>query len=70
MMSTPFAKITTPKEKMLTLDEVRERLKDRNLMAVANSAGVHYNALYRLMKGGSNPSYKTVQKLIEYLQKS
>ena len=55
---------------MLTLDEVRERLKDRNLMAVANSAGVHYNALYRLMKGGSNPSYKTVQKLIEYLQKS
>lgn len=54
----------------MTLDEIRERLADMNIRAVARSSGVHYNALYRLIKGGTNPSYKTVQKIIAYLQKS
>lgn len=53
---------------MLTLNEIREQLKDRNLMMVANKAGVHYNALYRLMKGGNKPSYETVRKVVSYLE--
>jgi DNA-binding phage protein len=52
----------------MTLNEVRERLKDSNLMAVSKAAGVHYNALYRLMNESTNPQYETVQKLISYLE--
>ena len=52
---------------MLTLDTIKEQLKDSNLMAVSKSAGVHYNSLYSLMKG-SNPSYSTVKALSDYLE--
>lgn len=53
---------------MLTLEQVREQLTDRNLKAVAEKAGVHYNAVYRFMNGQSNPSYETVRKLCDYLE--
>lgn len=52
----------------MTLLEVRERLKDSNLMAVSKAAGVHYNALYRLMNHSTKPQYETVEKLIKYLE--
>lgn len=67
MMSTSNSKSLTWDEQMLTLDEIKDRLKDMNLMRVASKAGIHYNALYRLANGGTNPSYETVQKLIAYL---
>ena len=54
---------------MLTLDEIRWQLADRNIKAVAQKAGVHPNAVYRFMKGQSNPSYETVRKLCDYLEK-
>lgn len=53
---------------MLTLDEIRSQLTDRNLKAVAEKSGVHYNAVYRFMNGQSNPSYETVRKLCQYLE--
>lgn len=53
---------------MLTLDEVREKLKDRNLVKVAKTCGVHYNCLYRFMRGKSSPAYETVQKLVTYIE--
>lgn len=53
---------------MHTLDEIRAALKDRNLKQVADSIGIHQNALYRLMSGATNPSYSTVIKLVEYLR--
>lgn len=53
---------------MLTLDEVKDKLKDRNLMKVSKAAGVHYNCLYRFMRGKSNPSYETVQKLVAHIE--
>ncbi len=53
---------------MLTLDQIRERLRDRNIKAVSEKAGVHYNAVYRFMNGQSNPSYETVRKLCDYLE--
>lgn len=52
---------------MMTLEQIREKLKDRNLSVVADAAGVHRNALYRLMNSRSNPSYETVRRLVEYL---
>lgn len=51
----------------MTLEEIKDRLKHSNLKAVASASGVHYNALYRLMNGGTNPSYETVRKLIDYI---
>jgi DNA-binding phage protein len=67
-MSTLNANLFTQKGNFMTLSDVRERLKDSNLMAVSKAAGVHYNALYRLMNESTNPQYETVQKLISYLE--
>ncbi len=53
---------------MMTLEEIKNQLQDANLKRVAERAGVHYNALYRLMNGNTNPSYETVKKLSDYLE--
>lgn len=54
---------------MMTINEIRARLKPMNLKAVARESGVHYNAIYRLMNGGTSPAYETVQKIVTYLEK-
>ena len=53
---------------MLTVEQIRERLQHSNLKAVAESIGIHYNTLYRLMKTESDPSYSTVKAVSDYLQ--
>ena len=53
---------------MLTLPEIKQRLEVMNLKAVADRAEVHHNAVYRLMKEGSKPSYETVKRLSDYLE--
>ena len=55
---------------MLTIDEIRERVKDRSVKKVARMSGVHFNALYRLVSGKSKPSYETLKKLSEYLEQN
>lgn len=55
---------------MLTIEEIRSRLEDRNIKAVAERAGVHFNVIYRLMSGQSNPSYETLKRLSAYLEKN
>lgn len=56
---------------MLTLEEIRHRLRESHskINKVAESAGLHPNAVYRLMKDGSSPSYDTVKKLSDYMEK-
>ena len=54
---------------MQELDKLRQMLDDMNLQSVARGAGVHPNALYRLMAGGTNPRYKTVQLVLAYLKR-
>ena len=54
---------------MQELDKLRQMLDDMNLQSVARGAGVHPNALYRLMAGGTNPRYATVQRIMNYLTK-
>jgi len=51
----------------MLLNEVKEKLKDRNIKAVAKSIDVHYNTLYKLLNGVNEPSYSTLSKLIAYL---
>lgn len=53
---------------MLTLDEVKRRLKPMNLQHVAKETGIHPNALYRICAGASGPRYETVKKLSDWLE--
>ena len=54
---------------MLTLEQIKERLRDSNLRAVSQSSGVNYHTLVKLMsQDGRDPAYSTVKALSDYLQ--
>ena len=53
--------------KRLTVEQIRKRLKDRNLSAVAKAAGVSNDTLYRLMHGVCTPTPATLTVLSLYL---
>ena len=56
---------------MMTLEQVREALQDRNLAKVSESTGLHYQTVYRVANGiGSQVSYQVVKSLSDYLSKS
>lgn len=58
------------KRKNLTADQIRERLRDRNLSVVARSTGLSKDTLYRLMhKQVKSPSPATIILLSIYLQR-
>jgi N-acetylmuramic acid 6-phosphate (MurNAc-6-P) etherase len=52
---------------MLTLEEIREKLKDRKLKMVADACGVHSETLRRLLKG-QMVSYETTKAVSDYLE--
>jgi len=53
---------------MLTLEEVRRRLADRNLSAVSRMIGMPYSTLYAVASGREEkPTYATVKALSDYL---
>lgn len=52
---------------MLNPDEIRERLKDRKLKAVAEATGLHPNTVYAFVRGETSPTYETLRVLYEYL---
>jgi len=52
---------------VLTLEQIRDRLKHSNLKAVAEAAGIHYNTLHKLMNKECDPAYSTVKALSDYL---
>jgi len=59
----------TTKGLTVELDEIRELLKDRNISAVAENAGVSYPMLQRFMRNEvDDPSYKMIIALIKYLE--
>lgn len=54
---------------MMTLEEVRERLKDRKIRVVAKSIGVHPMTLYRLANNEQyDPKASMLEKLTEYFK--
>jgi transcriptional regulator with XRE-family HTH domain len=55
--------------KMLNLDEIRKKLSDRQLNIVAARVGLHYNTLYKFMRGDDNITIKTLEKIYNYLSK-
>ena len=52
----------------MTLDEIKEKLKDRNIKIVANTIGVHFNTLYKIVHGTNQPNHSTYTKLVDYLK--
>jgi len=53
---------------MLTLDEIREGLKDRRLLVVAEATGIHANTLMEVRDNPlANPTYKVFKLLNDYL---
>ena len=55
---------------MLTLEQIRLKLQDRNLKKVANNIGMNYLVLWRAVKKNTSPSYKTVKKISDYLERN
>lgn len=53
---------------MLTLEQVVERLADRNLRQVSDRSGIPYITLYNVAKGKSVPHYKTIKAISDYLE--
>lgn len=57
-------------KKLLTVEEIREKLVDRNLKKTSAKANVNYKSLLFLFNGKiNNPDYETVKKLSFYFQK-
>lgn len=52
---------------MLTVEQIKNLLKDANLKKVAEKSGVHYATIYRFMREDSKPLYETVKALSDYL---
>jgi DNA-binding phage protein len=52
---------------MMELDAIRAALKDCNIQAVARSTGLHPNAIYRFLRGQTEPRYATIERLARYL---
>lgn len=56
---------------MLTIEEIQEKLKDRNLTKVAESCDLTRPFISAIRSGKvKNPSYETVKKLSDYLEGS
>lgn len=55
-------------KKKPTLEEIRKRLKDHNLAAVAKATGLSNDTLYRLMHGVTTPNPSTITVISLYLQ--
>ena len=55
-------------QKILTLKEIQNQLKDRNLRKVSEIVGLNYHTILRISKGiEKNPRYETLTKLSDYL---
>lgn len=55
---------------MLTLEQIRERLKDRRLTVISEATEISHQTLWRIRDEGGNPTQKTIKKLSKYLEDS
>ena len=55
---------------MMTLEQVRAALKDRNLQAVSQATGLAAQTLYRISWGKNKPHMATLKIISEYLTKA
>lgn len=54
---------------MMTLEQVKEKLQDRNIAEVSRRCNLQYQTVFNIANGiNKNPSYNTVVKLVEYFK--
>lgn len=54
---------------MLTIEEIKKRLQDRNLKEVSRRTGIGYAYLHALATGRrENPTYQVMVKISDYLE--
>lgn len=54
---------------MLSIEEIRSKLKDRKVTVVSQATGIHKNTIYKIRRGQvTNPELETVKTLSDYLQ--
>lgn len=53
---------------MLTIEQIRQYLHDRNLSIVAKESGINYQTIRVIKRDeNANPHYRTLEKLSNYL---
>lgn len=56
--------------RLLTINEIRERLQDRRLEMVSEATGLHYNTVLYIKTGtAKGANIRTIEKLSDYLLK-
>lgn len=56
---------------MLTLDHIKQRLKDLRPSRVAEATNLHFNTIRDIRDNpDANPTYKVMQALSDYLEKN
>jgi len=54
---------------MYSLEEIQDKLQDRNLVAVSNSTGLSHMTVWKVKSGKKdNFSYATIKRLSDYLE--
>jgi|GEM_PF-2817921 len=53
---------------MLTLDQIRNRLKMMNIAKMANSLSISRQTLMKVKNGNENVSYKVVEEISNYFE--
>lgn len=52
---------------MLTIEQIRDALRDRRLAVVAEGTGLHYNTILGVREGKTDPAYSVAKALSDYL---
>lgn len=52
---------------MLTIEDIKRHLADRNINEVARRTGLHPNIIHRILNDKSKPSYDTMLALTQYI---
>tara|TARA_B100000780_G_C20778566_1_gene309150 strand:+ start:337 stop:519 length:183 start_codon:yes stop_codon:yes gene_type:complete len=55
--------------KMLTLDEIREKLNDVNMSKVSRDTGLSRPTIYKFLNSMAKMEYDTVKKVSDYFEK-
>lgn len=54
---------------MLSPEEIKKKLQDRNFNVIAEATGLHYNTVYKMAKlDFKKPSHETIKALSDYFE--
>lgn len=53
---------------MMTIEQIRDALRDRNLSKVSRASGVSYRVIWRIARGADDAGYNAVKRISDYLE--